>query len=181
MKFSTSVAGCALAALVHAAPEHDRVTSLPEMGNFDEYGAFSGYLPIEGTSKQIHYLFFEAQENAKDAPVLIWFNGGPGCSSMLGMMQELGPVVVDDGERYFKTNPHPWNERANVLFLESPAGVGWSWAGTDADLDTNDMIQSHDAITALKSWFKEYPEFLPNELYVSGESYGGIYVPYLAW
>jgi len=68
-----------------------------------------------------------------------------------------------------------------VLFIESPAGVGWSVAGSDSDLDTNDMLQSEDAMSALRKWYKKFPEYLSNELFISGESYGGIYVPYLAW
>ena len=100
---------------------------------------------------------------------------------MLGMMQENGPVTVGDGEDYFKSNQYSWNTRANVLYIESPAGVGWSIAGTKADLSTNDMVQSEDALSALRSWFVKFPEYLPNDLFVSGESYGGIYVPYLAW
>ena len=43
------------------------------------------------------------------------------------------------------------------------------------------MVQSQDAITALRDFFVKFPEYLPNGLFVSGESYGGIYVPYLAW
>ena len=168
-----------LAAAALAARKGDLMSDLPDAPAWQS-NTYSGYLYVHD-SKKLHYTFAESLDKPESDPVIIWFNGGPGCSSMLGMMQELGPIVVDDGEDYFKTNPHPWNERANVLFLESPAGVGWSYAGTDADLDTNDMIQSHDAITALKSFFKDYPEYLPNELYVSGESYGGIYVPYLAW
>lgn len=100
---------------------------------------------------------------------------------MLAFMQENGPRVIDDGEDFLKENPYPWTERANVIWLESPAGVGWSLAGTDADLDTNDMLQSQDALTALKAWYAKFPEYKTNELFVSGESYGGVYVPYLAW
>lgn len=132
-------------------------------------------------TKSLHYTFAESMDSPSTDPIVIWFNGGPGCSSMLGMMQELGPIVNNDGESFFETNPHPWNERANVLFLESPAGVGWSTAGEDYDLDTNDMVQSEDAIKALRHWFKKFPEYLPNDVFVSGESYGGIYVPYMAW
>lgn len=84
MKFIAAIASMAAVAL--AAEESDRITSLPEMGTFDKYGAFSGYIDIADTTKKIHYLFFEAQNNSADAPVLIWFNGGPGCSSMLGFM-----------------------------------------------------------------------------------------------
>ena len=84
MSFITALVSLAGVAL--ARPEEDRMFYLPEMGLFDQYGAYSGYLDIEGTSKKIHYLFFEAQNGDQDAPVLIWFNGGPGCSSMLGFM-----------------------------------------------------------------------------------------------
>ena len=100
---------------------------------------------------------------------------------MLAFMSENGPLAVNDGEDFISVNPHPWTERANVLWLESPAGVGWSIAGTDADLDTNDVIQSQDALAALYSWYGKFPEFKKNKLFVSGESYGGIYVPYLSY
>lgn len=52
---------------------------------------------------------------------------------MLGFMQENGPYVIDDGETVVKKNPEPWNKRANVMWLEQPAGVGFSTAGTAQD------------------------------------------------
>ena len=168
-----------VAAVAEAAAHHDKMANLPDAPEFTT-DTSSRYLKASKT-KSLHYVFAESMDSPETDPVVIWFNGGPGCSSMLGMMQELGPIVVDDGEDYFKTNPHPWNERANVLFLESPAGVGWSTAGTTADLSTNDMVQSEDAIAALRDWYRKFPEYLPNGLFVSGESYGGIYVPYMAW
>jgi carboxypeptidase C (cathepsin A) len=61
---------------------------------------------------------------------------------MLAFMQENGPIAIDDGEDYIKTNPYPWNKRANMIWLESPAGVGYSIAGTAEDLQQNDMTQS---------------------------------------
>ena len=122
----------------------DRMADLPDAPAFTT-PTYSGYLKASST-KQLHYVLATSMDKPETDPLVIWFNGGPGCSSMLGMMQELGPIVVDDGEDYFATNPHPWNERANVLFIESPAGVGWSHAGTKADLSTNDMVQSQDAL-----------------------------------
>jgi carboxypeptidase C (cathepsin A) len=122
----------------------------------------------------------ESKNDTTNDPVLIWFNGGPGCSSLLGMFQENGPQIVDDNGTLYD-NPHPWNSAANVLYIESPAGVGYSIANTTADKSTNDMRQSEDAMVALAYWYSKYPEFATNDLYISGESYGGIYVPYLAW
>jgi carboxypeptidase C (cathepsin A) len=70
---------------------------------------------------------------------------------------------------------------ANVLYIESPAGVGYSLAGNVQDTIHNDMSTSVDAVAALYQWYLKFPEFVDNELYISGESYGGIYVPYLGW
>jgi len=164
---------------VMAAVDADLMGNLPDAPAWQS-NTYSGYLTATET-KNLHYVFNESLDSPSTDPIIIWFNGGPGCSSMLGLMQENGPIVLDDGEEYFKTNPHPWNVRANTLYIESPAGVGWSVAGTEQDLYTNDMVQSQDAVAALRDWFSKYPEYLSNELYISGESYGGIYVPYLAW
>lgn len=173
----------ALAAVGLAAPTEDVAGDLPNAPVWPST-TYSGYLTVSPT-KQLHYVFTTAIN--KDAttpgsePVVIWFNGGPGCSSMLGLMQENGPVVVDDGENYFKVNDYPWNDQLNVLFIESPAGVGYSIADTAEDLKQNDLLQSQDALAALKAWYVKFPEFLPNELFISGESYAGIYVPFLSW
>jgi carboxypeptidase C (cathepsin A) len=127
-----------LAAVVIAAPTAEKVTSLPDTTPFDS-DTYSGYLKVSDT-KELHYVFTESLDTPTTDPVLIWFNGGPGCSSMLGFMQENGPRIIDDGETVVKTNPYPWNTRANVMWLESPAGVGFSTAGTAQDLKTNDTV-----------------------------------------
>jgi carboxypeptidase C (cathepsin A) len=125
----------------------------------------------------------ESQNDSKNDPLVIWFNGGPGCSSLLGFFQENGPVRVDpEINPTHQVNEYSWNKNANMLYIESPAGVGFSiW--TDEDKTTNDTIQSADAIAAVHFFFTQFPEYKTNnnELFVSGESYGGIYVPYLAW
>merc|ERR1719361_3166970 len=170
---------CALAVVAMAAPKEDLMGQMPYTTAFDS-PTYSGYLSASET-KKLHYVFAESLDNPETDPVLIWFNGGPGCSSMLGLMQENGPRVINDGEDFLVENPETWNKRANVLWIESPAGVGWSVAGTDEDLDTNDVIQSQDALAALYSFYDKFPEFKTNKLFVSGESYAGIYVPYLSW
>jgi cathepsin A (carboxypeptidase C) len=135
--------GSALVGLAAAKPEEDRVLYLPEMGNFDKYAMYSGYVDIPATgSKQLHYLLVESQNNPATDPLIIWFNGGPGCSSMLGFAQEHGPFVVPDGGQTFVPNPYSWNLEANMLYIESPAGVGYSYGQTEADRTFDDTTSA---------------------------------------
>jgi carboxypeptidase C (cathepsin A) len=100
---------------------------------------------------------------------------------LLGFFQENGPWVVDNDNSSIYKNLYSWNARANVLYLESPAGVGYSMGDNIKDRTHNDYSQSLDSFNALVLWYSLYPEFKSNPLFISGESYGGIYVPYLAW
>lgn len=152
-------------------------TQLPGC-NIDVF-MFSGYLTVS-PSKELHYILVESQDKFNRDPLLVWMNGGPGCSSMLGMFMENGPCVFDDGNYTIFNNPYPWNNRTNVLFIEAPAGVGYSFAQTTADTQFNDIISSKDNLEALHSFFKKFPEFVGRDVYLSGESYAGIYIPYFA-
>lgn len=75
------------------------------------------------------YMFVESQSDPAHDPVVLWLNGGPGCSSMFGFAQENGPYIMPDGSDEFETqvNPYSWNKIANVIYIESPAGVGFSY------------------------------------------------------
>lgn len=139
---------------------------------------YSGYLDVTET-KKLHYVFVESMGNPRSDPVVIWLNGGPGCSSLLGLFQENGPIYVDTG--VMEMVDLPWNRRANMLYLEQPAGVGFTVSNGSSEWVYNDMLASEEAYKALDHWYKKFPEFVGNDLYISGESYGGIYVPYLSW
>lgn len=150
------------------------------MGDFDKYGLYSGYIDLAGTRK-IHYVFVEAANDPTTAPVLVWTNGGPGCSSMLGFTQENGPFHIASGTTQFTPNEYSWNLEANVLYIEQPAGVGFSYCHGTEDCTFDDHTAGQDNLHVILAWYEKYPEYKPNDLYLSGESYGGIYVPYMAW
>ncbi|XP_073129232.1 serine carboxypeptidase-like 40 [Henckelia pumila] len=162
--------------------ESDRIDSLPGQPHvrFKQYG---GYVTVNRTAgRAFFYYFAEAQIPDKPLPLLLWLNGGPGCSSLAyGAMQELGPFRVhSDGKTLYK-NKFAWNYAANVLFLESPAGVGFSYSNT-----TKDMVIGGDSKTAadnyafLLNWLERFPEYRNRDFYIAGESYAGHYVPQLA-
>lgn len=166
--------------LVMALPHEDKVHKLPQMPDLS-FGVYSGYLPINGTSKQLHYLAAMSQHDPATDPVIIWFNGGPGCSSMMGWAQEHGPYVIEDGGNEFVKNHYSWNKEATVIYIESPAGVGYSLCPVQEECAFDDLNSSEDNLIAVLNLFTmKFPELQANDLWLSGESYAGIYVPYLA-
>lgn len=161
-----------------AAQDMVNTTNIPQIPQSYNYTWYSGYLNITAT-KAFHYVFFESQYDPRQDPLVLWLNGGPGCSSMLGMLYENGPFVFVPNTTTLQLNPYSWNKKANVLYLESPAGVGFS-VGNTSDIPTNDNQVAQDNLNALSLWFDRFPGYLDNSFYISGESYAGIYIPYLA-
>lgn len=161
--------------------EADLVTELVNMTTFDTYKMYSGMLPVGNTTKELHYVLVEsASENNATDPLILWFNGGPGCSSMLAFMQEHGPWVMDSGEETFHKNNYSWNTNASMLYIEMPAGVGYSWCNSSVEsCDYTDVTSADQNLLALIAWFDRFPEYKPKDLFISGESYSGIYVPNL--
>ncbi|KAL5649015.1 hypothetical protein ACJX0J_039824, partial [Zea mays] len=105
----------------------------------------------------------------------------PGCSSVgYGALEELGPFLVQKGKPEISLNPNSWNKEANLLFVESPAGVGFSYTNTTKDLTQfGDELTATDAHAFLLNWFKRFPQFRHHDFYLAGESYAGHYVPQL--
>lgn len=75
-----------------------------------------------------------------------------------------------------------WNHAvANVIFLESPAGVGFSYSMNSSDYsDVGDQITAEDTYVFLLNWFNRFPEYKGRDFYIAGDSYGGHYVPQIA-
>ncbi|CAA0401420.1 unnamed protein product [Arabidopsis thaliana] len=163
--------------------EDDLVTGLPGQPpvNFKHYAGYVNLGP-EQKQKALFYWFFEAQQNSSRRPLVLWLNGGPGCSSIAyGAAQELGPFLVHDNGGKLTYNHFSWNKEANMLFLEAPVGVGFSYTNNSMDLQKlGDEVTASDSLAFLINWFMKFPEFRSSEFYISGESYAGHYVPQLA-
>ena len=164
---------------IYTAVEADKVTNLPD---YSYNGTlYSGYLIINEI-KKLHYMFNFAIENWEKKPLILWLNGGPGCSSLDGWVNEHGPMLLgEDGK--FKLNNYTWIKEANIIYLESPGNVGFSLINSTnkTDLYLDDNITAEDNLIAVLDFFKKYPEFNKSDFYIAGESYAGIYVPILAY
>nr|GEV69699.1 serine carboxypeptidase II-3 [Tanacetum cinerariifolium] len=148
--------------------------------NFKQYAG--SIIVNELAGRSLFYYFVEASSNSYTKPLILWLNGGPGCSSLgMGAFTEIGPFGVYLDGRTLYARQFSWNKVANVLFIESPVGVGFSYSNT-----TNDYISSGDNMTAedmynfLRKWFERYPVFKGRDFFMTGESYVGYYVPVLA-
>ncbi|CAL5378755.1 unnamed protein product [Camellia sinensis] len=100
---------------------------------FKQYG---GYVNVDSSKGQsLFYYFVEAINDSSSKPLVLWLNGGPGCSSLgMGAMTEIGPFGVNPDGKTLYQRTHAWNKVvANILFVESPAGVRFSYSNTTFD------------------------------------------------
>ena len=169
------------------------------------FKSYSGYVPIPGTPRELFYVFSESQRSPSTDPVVLWLTGmhrtfsffisffffffltlllqntgGPGCSSLMAMFSENGPFRPDPSSPSDKLvmDDYSWNRISNMIWLESPAGVGFSITN---EPKTGDAQTTNDTYAFLEAFFGElFPEHQSNEFWVTGESYGGHYVPLIS-
>jgi len=176
-------------AVLQSAPLQDLVDYLPDYGP-PPTTQFSGYLDgsegcdteVNGPQCMLHYWLALAQDDPWDAPVVLWLNGGPGSSSILGFLQENGPLLIN-ATGGLMDNPWSWTKIANVLILEAPVGVGYSYCSKQFAgqvCQNTDRFTASTSRAALVDFFYKFPELAPNDFFITGESYAGIYIPTLA-
>uniref|UniRef100_A0A914XC73 Carboxypeptidase n=1 Tax=Plectus sambesii TaxID=2011161 RepID=A0A914XC73_9BILA len=158
----------------------DLIVSLPGLTFQPNFKQYSGYLNASANNF-LHYWLVESQDNPATDPLILWLNGGPGCSSVGGFMTENGPFHPNQDGATLYENVYSWNKKANVLYLEAPRGVGYSYQTVDNQTWSDDLT-AEDNYLALKDFFTNvFPEYATRQFFVTGESYGGVYIPTLAW
>ncbi|KAJ9552439.1 hypothetical protein OSB04_016484 [Centaurea solstitialis] len=161
----------------------DKISTLPGQPEGVDFDQYSGYVTVnQSAGRALFYYFVESPTDPSTKPLVLWLNGGPACSSMIGAMTELGPFRINsDGKTLFRNN-YAWNNVANILFLESPAGVGFSYSNTSSDYDyAGDKNTAADAYIFIVNWLQRFPQYKTRDFYITGESYAGHYVPQLAY
>ena len=175
-----------------AAKSADLVEQVPGFPK-TSFDVYSGYLTVKGPFQQndydelsIHYQLDTSQGSSSD-PVATWHQGGPGGSSLYGAYTEMGYFQVSNSGPF--VNPHAWNKRAHMLYLESPAGssdpIGFSTCSKNGRVEDfcswNDTSQAEAYAHTLLAFYEAFPEYKSNDLYLTGESYAGQYIPNIAY
>lgn len=184
-----------------AAP--DLVTGIPSsllgggtiavpVRSYAGYGSFDTGKSDSSKDGHLFYWFFESQqcdpgvpvedqlEKIGQTPLVVWLNGGPGASSLLGLFLENGLFrIQDDSSGTILYNTISWNEYAHVIYWDQPLGTGYSYSD-DKVYATSEQELSEMFYKALQSFYSLHPEYRSCPLYITGESYAGKYVPAIA-
>ncbi|KZV64305.1 alpha/beta-hydrolase [Peniophora sp. CONT] len=154
-------------------------TKIPDVP-FDAGPSWAGLMPISGNANETRKLFFWfwPTNNASNADTLtFWTNGGPGCSSLEGFLQENGPISWSWGQSAPTLNPWAWTNVSNVVWVEQPVGTGFSQGTPDI---SNDDELAAEVAGFLEQFLEVFSELKGLDFFVTGESYAGFYVPYIA-
>ncbi|PWY99105.1 alpha/beta-hydrolase [Testicularia cyperi] len=162
----------------------------------------AGYLPARPPKQQygtepkdnahLFFLLLRARHTPSKRKLIVWFNGGPGCSSFDGAMMEVGAWRMDGkGGLVWVKDGASWNEYADILFLDQPVGTGFSYVNTNGY--TNTLTQAADEVLFfLQQFVQVYPEYSREveikygsqgsgvDVYLAGESFAGQYIPFTA-
>ncbi|TVU25626.1 hypothetical protein EJB05_28129, partial [Eragrostis curvula] len=168
-----------------SATEQNIVTSLPGFDGVLPFRLETGYVTVdEDNGAELFYYFIQSEADPRRDPVLLWLTGGHRCSVFSGLVFEIGPVKFitepyDGSLPRLRYNPYSWTKAANILFVDSPVGAGFSFSRNPEGYDVGDVSSSLHLKKFLAKWFSDHPDFLTNPFYIGGDSYAGKVVPYL--
>ncbi|KAH7579260.1 Serine carboxypeptidase [Nakaseomyces glabratus] len=160
----------------------NKIVNPKKLGVDPHVKQLTGYLDNELEDKHFFFWFFESRNDPKNDPVILWLNGGPGCSSLTGLFFELGPSSIDGQKLKPVKNPFSWNSNASVIFLDQPVNVGFSYAGSNSNGGvSNTVAAGKDVYAFLQLFFKQFPQYADGQdFHIAGESYAGHYIPVFA-
>ncbi|KAJ6464618.1 Alpha/Beta hydrolase protein [Mycena vitilis] len=147
--------------------------------------SFAGNIDVQRAGHPNNTLFFWALEHASGSltttkstdPWGIWLNGGPGSSSMLGFFLENGPIrMASDGT--ISQNAYSWDKVADYIWIDQPVGVGFATADAAGYIADEDQMGA-DFMGFLANLVKVFPSLATRPLHLTGESYAGMYIPYI--
>lgn len=144
-----------------------------------DLGHHAGYYRLPHTKDARMFYFFFESRNSRADPVVIWLTGGPGCSGELALFYENGPFHITRNMS-LAWNDFGWDKVSNLIYVDQPIGTGFSYSSHADDIRHSEDGVSNDLYDFLQAFFKEHPQYVKNDFYITGESYAGHYIPALA-
>jgi len=162
---------------------------------------YSGYIDagtVNDFDLTYHYIFIESENDPTSDPILLWSNGGPGASSFFGLFTEIGPFTLSSESLTTKAfnatgvptllrNHFGWTKFANLLILSGPPPVSFGYCNPPGPTGSgfqcgqwNDELTAEANYNFLENFYVKFPHLSSHDLFLSGESYAGIYIPTLA-
>merc|ERR1719473_2174182 len=142
------------------------VVQQPSDAICDPVKQYSGYYTLPPGDKHYFYWSFESRNDPSTDPVLLWMTGGPGCSSEVALFGENGPCSVNANGTDTIKNPYSWNTKASVLYIDQPAGTGFSYG---AGVDHGEKGVARDMYDFLQQFFKAHPKYQKLPFFAFGE------------
>uniref|UniRef100_A0A023GPA2 Putative serine carboxypeptidase lysosomal cathepsin a n=1 Tax=Amblyomma triste TaxID=251400 RepID=A0A023GPA2_AMBTT len=151
---------------------------------FKQFGiqanAHSGYITVnEETGSNLFFLFIEAEQNCSAAPLMLWTQGGPGLSSLFGLLLQNGPVAFEYGKNISKRDL-TIQQHVNIIYLDAPVGAGFSFTNNQSGYPRLLPNVTKDIKEFLNQFLVLFPEFMDRDFYTAGDSYGARYSVALA-
>ncbi|XP_027903222.1 serine carboxypeptidase-like 7 [Vigna unguiculata] len=172
----------------NSATSHSIVRFLPGFHGPLPFLLQTGYVEVGESeaeeSAELFYYFIESENDPKGDPLLLWLTGGPGCSAFSGLVFEIGPLSFENQEYNgslpnLRLKPQSWTKVSSIIFVDLPAGTGFSYPKTELAVNQNVSKLVRHAHQFLRKWLIDHPEFLSNEVYIAGDSFCGLPIPVL--
>ncbi|KAI4131863.1 MAG: hypothetical protein LQ347_002799 [Umbilicaria vellea] len=149
---------------------------LPDLNGFSLPQSWAGQISVPGTTNdELFFWLFAAEDQAQSDDLIIWLNGGPGCSSLDGLTSENGPLAFYGNATVPILNPYSWTKLANVVYIDQPVGTGNS---DGSDQATTNAQVTADFYNWLKAFYEVFPDLKSKSTHLIGESYAGVFIPY---
>ncbi|KAJ2849804.1 Cell death protease [Coemansia brasiliensis] len=157
-----------------------KVSSVPFADDpaFDSLEQYAGQLPMGTDDLMFFWLVKNTTNQENRDKLLIWLNGGPGCTSLDGILMENGPFKFAKGNK-LEVRPYSLSQQFDVLYIDQPFGTGYSTAPTEHYQQTFKNATS-SLMEFLDRFYQVFPLLRQRQLFLSGESEAGTYIPYLA-
>nr|VDD63071.1 unnamed protein product [Brassica oleracea] len=174
-----------LVLLIHDADSASIVKFLPGFDGPLPFELETAYIGVgEEEEVQLFYYFIESERNPEEDPLLLWLSGGPGCSSISGLLFENGPLTMkldayNGSLPSLVSTTYSWTKTSSIIFLDQPVGTGFSYSELNLVTKPSDSGEAKRIHEFLQKWLDKHEEFISNPLYVGGDSYSGKVVPAL--